>query len=73
MKCAIPAWGNHRACENGWLTSKDSSHHLFMTVFMTVFRSTSNRKPHAYWRLTRFNIIARYVERMLGDTLAKSI
>ena len=39
-----------------------------MTVFMTVFRSTSNRKPHAYWRLTRFNMIARYVERMLSIT-----
>jgi len=33
--------------------------------FMTVLFAVSDMKPHAYWLLTRFTIIARYVERML--------
>jgi len=40
----------------------------FVTVFMTVFDETHSVKPHGYWLVTRFNIIARYVERMLSAT-----
>jgi hypothetical protein len=39
-----------------------------VTVFMTVFNDILSKKPHGYWLVTRFNIIARYVERMLSAT-----
>jgi len=38
-----------------------------MTVFTTVFSGLSDIKPHAYWLVTPFNTIARYVERMLSS------
>jgi hypothetical protein len=55
------------------MTTSGYGHPRFMTVLTTVFLSASDGKPHAYWLVRRFIIIARYVERMLGDTLAKSI
>jgi len=62
----MPAKGNHRACENAPLTTNGYRHPLFMTVLTTQFFAVSDAKPHACWRLTRFNLIARYVERMLS-------
>jgi len=44
----------------------------FMTVFSTVLFAAPEMKPHAYWLVTRFTIIARYVERMLSPGIQAS-
>ena len=41
LKCAIPTRGNHLACENGRLTSKDSSHPSHSSHFLKETRMTA--------------------------------
>ena len=57
---------SQRTCENARLTTNGYGHLSIMTVLTTVFFDAPTGKPHAYWRVTPFSIIARYVERMLN-------